>query len=68
MAISTPPTFRDPQAAFIEAIESGRLSANSNVSNYAGFYMYMGTYPEGDAFKHHDTRRYLSHATKEGKV
>lgn len=61
----TEPTFRDPHDAFNEAIESGRLSASPGC-NYAGDFMYMGTYSEGDAFKHKDTRRYLSHATKEG--
>ncbi len=65
MTQNDPPTFREPQQAFTDAIESGRLSASPG-DNYAGDFMYMGTYPEGDAFKHHDTRRYLPHATKEG--
>ena len=53
------PTFRDAQEAFQDAIDSGRLSANPRMGNYAGRYMYMGTYGNKDLFKHIDTRKYL---------
>lgn len=53
------PTFKEPEQAFSEAIESGRLSASCNSENYAGDYMYMGTWSHGDSFKHINTRKYL---------
>ena len=53
------PTFRDPKTAFDEAIASGRLSDTPGTDNYAGRYMYMGTWLDVDAFKHRDTREYL---------
>lgn len=53
------PTFKEPEQAFIEAIEAGRLSASPHCDNYAGDYMYMATWADGDSFKHVDTRRYL---------
>ena len=53
-------TFReDPNTAFNEAIEAGRLSADEKVENWAGHYMYMCTKDGVDLFKHRDTRRYL---------
>lgn len=53
-------TYRDPEAAFQDAIKAGRLSGNENAANYAGHYMYMGTDEGGvDLFKHIMTRRYL---------
>ena len=53
------PVFRDARQAFDDAINSGRLSANPKDVNYAGRYMYMGTWTGKDAFKHVDTREYL---------
>lgn len=53
------PTFKDAQQAFKEAIEAGRLSVNPQAENYAGDFMYMGTWDGKDAFKHRDTREYL---------
>lgn len=54
------PTFKDAQQAFEEAIAAGRLSANSNATNFAGNFMYMGTYGDKDQFKNIDTRQYLN--------
>ncbi len=54
------PTFREPETVFDEAIESGRLSDTPGTDNYAGRYMYMGTWDGIDTFKHKDTRDYLS--------
>lgn len=53
------PTFRDPETVFEEAIEQGRLSDTPGTDNYAGRFMYMGTWSDVDAFKHIDTREYL---------
>ena len=53
------PEFKDAQIAFAEAIGAGRLSADRNAPNYAGKYMYMGTWAGRDAFKHCDTREYI---------
>jgi hypothetical protein len=53
------PEFKEPAQAFSEAIAAGRLSADRNAPNYAGQYMYMGTWGGRDAFKHIDTREYL---------
>ncbi len=53
------PTFKDPETVFDEAIASGRLSDTPGAENYAGRYMYMGTWDGVDAFKHIDTREYL---------
>ena len=51
--------YLNTQGAFNRAIASGRLSRNSSASNYAGRYMYMGTWSGQDQFKHADTRQYL---------
>lgn len=53
--------FKDSDVAFNEAIQSGRLSADKNASNYAGDYMYMGPSVDGkyDSFKHVTTRQAL---------
>lgn len=52
-------TFRDdPQKAFAEAIEQGRLSTDPTADNYAGNYMYMCTVDGKDLFKNSLTRRY----------
>lgn len=49
---------RNAQNCFERAIREGRLSADPKASNYAGRYMYMGTWSGHDTFKHRDTRRY----------
>ncbi len=54
--------FREPGAAFDDAIAAGRLSADRQAPNFAGLYMYMGTVDGVDTFKHKDTRRYLAPA------
>ena len=56
----TQPTFKNPDDAFQDAIDAGRLSANETDANYAGNYMYMGTYDGIDSFKHINTRQYLT--------
>ena len=53
------PTFKDSDQAFQDAIDAGRLSANEADANYAGNYMYMGTWAGVDSFKHINTRKYL---------
>ncbi len=52
------PTFKDAQQAFEDAIKEGRLSKNPTASNYAGKYMYMGTWDSKDTFKNINTRQY----------
>ena len=52
-------SFRDPTAAFDDAILVGRLSAEPSADNYAGDFMYMGTRAGIDMFKHRATRQYL---------
>ena len=47
-----------PSERFDAAIAAGHLSADPHATNYAGHFMYMGTYPDADAFKHIDTREY----------
>ena len=54
------PTFKDSDQAFQDAIDAGRLSANEADANYAGLYMYMGTWAGVDSFKHINTRQYLT--------
>ena len=51
--------FKDAQEAFESAIAAGTLSAAQDAANYAGLYMYMGTWNGVDQFKNVDTRRYL---------
>lgn len=54
------PLFRNPDEAFNNAVESGKLSKDARRSNFAGNYMYMHTDINGyDHFKHVMTRRYL---------
>lgn len=49
----------NPNQAFDNAIEHGRLSTDDGAANFAGNYMYMGTDSEGhDLFKNIDTRHY----------
>ena len=52
--------YKNPQKAFEQAIEQGRLSKNPDAENYAGKYMYMGKSANGqyDAFKNINTRQY----------
>ena len=54
------PTFKDSDQAFQDAINAGRLSANEADHNYAGNFMYMGTWDGIDSFKHINTRKYLA--------
>ena len=58
--IGSKPTFKDAELAFTEAISQGKLSDNPQAPNYAGNYMYMGTWNGKDAFKHIETRSYLN--------
>jgi hypothetical protein len=55
--------FIDSQLAFQKAIDSGRLSVDSESPVYVGHYMYMGTSTGTaagrDLFKHRLTREYL---------
>ena len=53
------PEFKNAQQAFEEAIKTGRLSDNPCDVNYAGWYMYMGTFKGKDLFKHYNTRQYI---------
>ena len=53
------PEFKDPEVVFDAAITAGRLSAQPEATNYAGDYMYMGTWQGVDAFKNITTRAYL---------
>ncbi len=55
----TEPTFKDPEQVFDEAVAAGRLSDTPGTDNYAGRYMYMGTWDGIDMFKHINTRQYL---------
>lgn len=49
----------EPETAFEEAIQQGRLSGNEEDVHYAGHYMYM-FHAEGKAqFKNIITRKYL---------
>ena len=57
--------FKSSDEAFDFAIDCGRLSADPKASNYAGHYMYMGTYGGCDQFKHVNTRQYLTGAVSE---
>ena len=52
-------TFDDPQAAFERAIAEGRLSDSPCDLNYAGRFMFMGTWNGEDHFKNSVTREYL---------
>ena len=52
--------FLDPDAAFNEAINSGRLGGLPADPKYAGNYMYMGHRAGVATFKHIQTRKYLS--------
>ena len=59
MATTTAPVFKDSRQAFEEAIAAGRLSSKDGEWNYAGGWMYMGTYNGKDQFKNINTRLYL---------
>ena len=52
-------SFKEPQKAFEEAIEKGKLNKDPKSENYAGKWMYMHTEEKGDAFKNIDTREYM---------
>jgi hypothetical protein len=52
--------FKSSDDAFDFAIDCGRLTINKTDTNYAGNYMYMGTYAGKDQFKHIKTGKYLS--------
>ena len=53
-------TIRDPEQAFAQAINDGRLSTSPHDTRYAGHFMYMHHDHAGVAhFKHSTTRRYL---------
>jgi hypothetical protein len=52
--------FKESKLAFSEAIQSGLLSADSGKTNFAGFFMYMGTWSNRDHFKNIRTREYVS--------
>jgi hypothetical protein len=54
------PEFYNPDDAFDQAIDTGRLSAAADDDNYAGNYMYMGHGPHGARFKNITTREYLT--------
>ncbi len=58
------PTFKDSGQAFQEAIDAGRLSSDPKDTNYAGNYMYMGTWDGVDTFKNIDTREYIGPSAK----
>lgn len=51
--------FKDVRSAFNKAMASGRLSRDRSAANYAGLYMYMGTWAGSDHFKNIITRAYL---------
>lgn len=51
--------FKNPNQAFNEAVQSGRLSRDPKAPNFIGHYMYMGTWDHHDHFKHSLTRQYL---------
>lgn len=53
-------SFRDPQTAFDAAIACNRLSTHPQDFNYAGRFMYMGTFNGRDTFKNLVTREYLA--------
>ena len=52
------PTFKDSQEAFKDAISAKRLSDNQADRNFAGLYMYMGTWEGKDHFKNIISRSY----------
>ena len=53
------PEFRNPKDAFNQAIKDGRLVLQETSPNYAGKYMYMGTWDNKDQFKNSMYRNYL---------
>ncbi len=53
------PDFLDAQECFASAIATGQLSEDKAADNFAGLYMYMGTWNGVDAFKNVETREYL---------
>lgn len=59
------PTFKQPEIAFAQALETGRLSPAAGADNYAGNFMYMGTWDGKDSFKNIETRQYLPNKVNE---
>ncbi len=59
------PTFKEPETAFSEALESGRLSHAADADNYAGNFMYVGTWDGKDSFKNIEPRQYLPNKVNE---
>ena len=55
----TQPIFGNGADAFQRAIKGGALSNVPTRPNYAGLYMYMGTWDGVDKFKNINTRTYL---------
>lgn len=53
------PTFKNPDDAFQQALDSGRLVHDHAAKNSVYLFMYMGTVDGVDLFKHRDTRAYL---------
>ena len=56
----TEPTFKNSDDAFDDAIAAGRLSAHDTGPEYAGNWMYMGTWGGVDSFKNINSRQYLT--------
>lgn len=59
MNTKSEPIFKPAKQAFEDAIKACRLSSKSKDPQYAGNYMYMGTWNDKDQFKHIDTRQYI---------
>jgi len=58
MTSKTDYTYRNAQECFRRAITEGRLSKDPMDPNYAGNYLYMGTWHGQDTFKHYNNREY----------
>lgn len=50
----------NPQEQFEKAIACGHLSTDKEVTNYVGYYMYMGENDRVIMFKHINTREYYN--------
>ena len=51
--------YLDSQECFEKAIKEHRLSSTNGDWNYAGDFMYMGTWQGRDQFKNRNNRDYL---------
>lgn len=51
--------FLDSTECFDAAIQQGCFVTDERHENYAGNFMYMGSYPSYHSFKHIDTRVYV---------